>query len=223
MSRTIQGLIFDNGDILFDASLWRRWLAEHLSQLHRPLRYEDLVPIWERHLVDVYCGRQTYWDAFRAMLTQFGIDESDHDPIVATATEKGRQLQALRKPNPHVPETLEQLSRRGIRLAVLSDSESGQAGVRKILQQLKIETHFDAVISSVDIGVVKPEPAAFTAAIEALALPKQTCAFVGHDVDELSGAMAIDLFAIGYNHTPGAPADVFIDSFAELLELVQSP
>lgn len=217
----MKGLIFDNGDILFDASLWRRWLAEHLTSSGVPIGYEQLVPIWERHLVKVYQAEQDYWDAFNSMLSELGVPEEEHDDYKARAQSMGKQLQAQRKPMPKVPETLARLAEMGIRLAVLSDSESGESGVRRILDQLGVESHFDAVVSSFDIGVVKPEPAAFRAAADALGLELRDCAFVGHDVDELSGAQAVNLFAIGYNSDPRAPADVFIQDFDELIEIVR--
>lgn len=220
--RRFLGLIFDNGDILFDASLWRCWLACHLQQNGVAIDYAGLVPIWERHLVPVYEGRKDYWLAFADMMMEFGFAESDIQIMIGKAKKAVSRLQSKRVPMPGVPNTLSQLRESGIKLAVLSDSESGESGVRKILQQLGIEQYFDTVISSRDIGTSKPNPEAFAAAVTALDLPIDACGFVGHDVDELTGAIDFGLYAIAYNYELDAPASVYLDSFDELILLVDS-
>lgn len=218
----IKALIFDVGDILYDASLWRRWLAVELSRFVEPeVTYARLVETWERFLVPVYKAKQDYWSAFEAMLSEFGLDEKDHPALIAKAKAKGQAVQVDRAPMPEVPDTLAALHSAGIKLIALSDNESGEAGVRKTLNQLGIEQYFDAVVSSFSIGHVKPEPEAFDYAIEQSGVPKENCGFVAHDIDELEGAQNHNLFAIGYNYHPDAPADVFIENFAQLIGLTE--
>ena len=156
--RPIRGLIFDNGDILFNASLWRRWLADHLNNMGVSIHYSDLVPIWEKHLVPVYEGRKEYWVAFADMMNEFGVDSESTLDVIEKAKAVGRDLQSRRTPMPGVPDTLSQLSQSGIKLAVLSDSESGESGVRKILKQLEIETFFDACDLFMRYRHVKTKP-----------------------------------------------------------------
>lgn len=217
---SIKALIFDVGDILYDASLWRRWLAVELSAHGETVTYDRLVETWERFLVPVYKAQQDYWEAFEAMLSEFGLDEKDHPALIAKAKEKGQAVQVDRCPMPEVPETLAKLQSAGIKLIALSDNESGEEGVRKTLKQLGIEKYFDAVVSSFSIGHVKPEPEAFDYAIEQSGVPKENCGFVAHDIDELEGAQHHDLFAIGYNYHPDAPADLFVENFSQLLNLI---
>jgi FMN phosphatase YigB (HAD superfamily) len=127
-------------------------------------------------------------------------------------------VQVDRVPMPQVPETLARLSALGIKLVAISDTESGEAGVRKTLRQLKIEDCFDEVVSSFAIGHVKPEPEAFDYAIQATGRPKSECGFVAHDIDEPKDAQA--LLAIGYNYHFNAPADIYVDEFSDLLSLL---
>ena len=208
------------GDILYDASLWRKWLTKELNAKGVEIDYAGLVETWEGFLVDVYKGRAEYWSQFQAMLKDLKLTAEAAQSMQEQAQDQGRQLAAERKPMPGVPDTLRQLKERGVVLAALSDNESGEAGIRKTLKQLTIEHYFDAVVSSCEIGHVKPEPEAFDHAINATGVEKAECGFVAHDIDELSGAQAHDLFAIGYNYHPNAPADHFIDDFSELLELI---
>ena len=222
-NKKLSALIFDVGDILFDATAWRRWLAEELSRRGKDVTYPDLVTAWEGLLVDVYKGQAQYWDAFAKLMQHFNVSPTNVPEIVELAKQKGQSVQLERTPMPRVPKTLRQLHETGVVLVALSDTESGETGVRKILEQLGIQQYFTAVAASFDIGHAKPEPEAFDYAIKATGVPKAQCGFVAHDIDELEGAQQHDLFAIGYNYHPDAPADVFIENFSELLGLVDGP
>ena len=221
--KKLTALIFDVGDILFDATAWRRWLAAELTRRGKDVTYPQLVTAWEGLLVDVYKGQAEYWDAFAKLMQHFCVVQADVPEIVALAKQKGQAVQKERTPMPQVPETLQRLHDAGIVLVALSDTESGEVGVRKILAQLGIQQYFYAVAASFDIGHAKPEPEAFDYAIKATGFTKQQCGFIAHDIDELEGAQKHNLFAIGYNYHPDAPADVFIEHFSELLNLVDGP
>ena len=208
------------GDILYDASVWRRWLTSELVSLGKPVSYEQLVAVWEELLIDVYKGNAEYWDRFAQLMSRFEVEPRQAQVLETAAREKGQAVQVDRHPMPQVPETLAQLRDQGIVLVALSDTESGEPGVRRTLGQLKIEKYFDAVVSSFAIGHVKPEPEAFDFAIQATGHAKRNCGFVAHDIDELEGAQAHGLFAIAYNYHPDAPADLFIEDFSQLLKVV---
>ena len=195
-------------------------MAEELTRRGRDVAYPQLVVAWEGLLVDVYKAKAEYWDAFAKLMQHFGVAEADVPEIVELAKQKGQSVQKERTPMPQVPETLRQLHEAGVVLVALSDTESGETGVRKILSQLGIQQYFTAVAASFDIGHAKPEPEAFDYAIKATGVSKSECGFVAHDIDELEGAQQHNLFAIGYNYHPDAPADVFIEDFSELLKLV---
>jgi len=214
------GIIFDAGDILYDASVWRRWLTGQLQALGADLSYEQLVEAWESLLVDVYCGRADYWDRFRELLEGLGVAGKPADELTVAARAKGQDVQVGRKPFDGVPETLEKLKTAGVKLAVLSDTESGQEKVRATLRELGIDRYFDVVVTSRDIGHVKPSAAAFEAAMEAIGVHVERCAFVGHDADELDGAREAKLFAVAYNHRPGVDGDVCIEDFRDLWNIV---
>ncbi len=212
-----RGLIFDVGDILYDATPWRRWLTNELSTNGIDISYSELVQCWEILLVHVYKGQQEYWSRFRELLSQFGLSDLKIVEIERLAKEKGMELSVNRIPMEGVTETLAKLHDRGVRLGALSDTESDCVAVRKNLAKLGIEQYFHAVVTSKDTGFVKPESDAYLAAIVSLGLEKNECAFVGHDYDELLGAKNIQLNSIAFNYEPNAVADVYIAQFSELL------
>jgi len=218
-TKKIDALIFDVGDILFDATVWRRWLAAELASRGKAVTYPQLVEAWEQLLFDVYEGRADYWEKFAELMNQFELDPAEAKEVETLAREKGQAVQHERTPMPQVPETLKQLHHLNIKLVALSDTESGESGVRRILNQLGVEEYFHAVVSSFAIGHAKPKPEAFDYAIDATGVPKHECGFVAHDIDELEGARKHNLLAIGYNYHPDAPADVYLENFSELLDL----
>jgi FMN phosphatase YigB (HAD superfamily) len=215
-----RGLIFDIGDVLYDATPWRRWLVERLNRGGVEVSYPELVARWERLLVDVYCGRADYWERFKDLLTSFGVDGVETAGLALEARLMGTKVQLGRRPFDGVEETLAAVKKLGVRLAALSDSESCAAKVRESLESLGLARYFDAVVSSLDIRAPKPAPEAYWAASNALSLPLAHCAFVGHDVDELEGARAVGLFAIAFNYSVEASADEYLGDFRELLALV---
>ena len=212
----LKGIIFDMGDILYDASIWRRWLVTELKSYKVEIDYDSLVSRWEILLEDVYRGRASYWRRFEKLLEDLSIAGEKINRIKKAAQNKAKEVQKNRRVMKGVLDTLERLSKRKIKMAVLSDNESGSLGVYKILSELKIDTYFDAVLTSADIGYVKPDPQAYRLAASAIELPLTQCAFVGHDIDELKGALKLGLFTIAYNYHKDAPASIYIKDFTEL-------
>ncbi len=212
-------VIFDMGDIFFDATVWRRTLVQHLQQQGVEIDYREFCRRWEQKLVAVYVGRREYWDTFHEFVTESPLVGRAVDETIAFAREKAAEIEQ-RTLFEGVAETLAALKRQGLKLAVLSDTESREERVRRRLADLDIERFFDAVVTSRDIGHVKPQPQAFAAVLERLdTAPKETM-FVGHDEDELDGAKRVGLTAVAYNHEAGVPCDHSIRGFGELLELV---
>jgi putative hydrolase of the HAD superfamily len=184
---SLRGILFDMGDIFYDATPWRRTITAALVERGIAIDFAEFVRRWEAELVPVYLGRKPYWDAFGELLDSFALEALKRDEILAIARDKARAVEQ-RTLFPGVAETLAELHRRGIKLAVLSDTESREARVRERLAAMGIERFFAAVLTSVDIGFVKPMPEAFAAALERIGIAKQDAAFVGHDEDELTGA-----------------------------------
>lgn len=217
-----KGVLFDAGDILYDATPWRRWLAVELSRLGEHVTYPDLVERWEALLVDVYVGRADYWERFDRLAGEAGVPDAARPALQAAAREKGKAVQVDRVPSPGAADALGRLQAAGLRLAVLSDTEATADKVRQGLDRLGLAEPFDAIVTSHDIGYVKPELQAFRAAADALGLDLADCAFVAHDVDELEGAQAAGLFAIGYGPHPDAPTDYTAASFSDLADFLLS-
>ncbi len=211
-------IIFDMGDIFFDATPWRRALTEHLQSVGVEIDYAELCRRWETKLADVYVGRSEYWSTLSSFLEELGLTPTRVDQALAFAKEEAGRAEQ-RTLFQGVAETLGALKRYGIKLAVLSDTESRESNVRSRLADLGIEQYFDAVITSIDIGHAKPDPEAYRTALAALDVSADQAIFVGHDADELRGAIRCGLCAVAFNGNEGTPCEHSLGQFGELLEL----
>lgn len=214
----IRGLLFDMGDVLYDATAWRRWLLQLLGRMGLRANYHAFFRIWDRdYLNDVHCGRREYGEAFESFLLAAGLTWGQIDEVEAASQARKRELESSTRPLPGVRSTIERLSAAGLVLAVLSDSESPADQLRARLGRLGLGGRFLAVISSLDLERTKPDPFCYRAALAAMNLTAEEVVFVGHDADELAGARAVGLRTVAFNFEPDVVADRYLDRFEELL------
>lgn len=207
----VRGLVFDMGDVLYDAGAWRRWLGRLLARLGITVDRLSLFRIWDQQYLDaVHRGVRQYREAFAAFLHDLGLTAGQVDEVLAASWARKRELEAQVIPMAGVRTALVDLTGMGVRLGVLSDSEHPASQLRRVLGRLGLEQHFCSVISSRDLGETKPAAACYQASLAALGLMPHEAAFVGHDAGELAGAAAVGMATIAFNFEPDAVADVYL-------------
>ena len=217
----VRGIVFDMGDVLYDATVGRRWLLALLSRMGVAASYRDFFERWERdYLVDVHRGRREYGEALEAFLRSVGLSRGQIEEVLAASQAHRRELEAGTRPLPGVRATLEKLARRGLRLGVLTNSERSADRIRERLAAWDMAYCFTGVVSSVDLGRCKPDARCYQAALDQLELSAAETAFVGHDRAELAGAAAIGMRAWAFNHERGVNADRCLGRFCDLVHLV---
>lgn len=92
-----------------------------------------------------------------------------------------RRVNLWSRPAEGAAETLDLLQRRGYRLAVISNADGR---VRSLLESARLAPFFEWILDSTEVGVEKPDPRIFQAAAARLALPPESCAYVG-DIYEI--------------------------------------
>ena len=116
---------------------------------------------------------------------------------------------------PLARETLTELRRRGIKLAVASSSRNAPL----ILDKLALSALLDAVIDGSMISRSKPDPEVFLKAAAALALPPARCAVVEDAQSGIEAARRGGFLAIAYAPTPRR----LINADAQIHKLTQLP
>ncbi|MDW8308017.1 MAG: HAD-IA family hydrolase [Verrucomicrobiales bacterium] len=114
--------------------------------------------------------------------------------------------------------TLAALRARGLRLGVISNWDDR---LRGLLQALDLARHFDVIVVSCEVGVLKPERPIFEAALSALDLPAATVVHVGDDFEsDVVGARAAGLHGL-HLVRHGTAGDHAITSLGELLDRIE--
>ena len=86
--------------------------------------------------------------------------------------------------------TLRELRARGLRTAIVSNCDHG---TRDVVERLGLPEETDAVILSFEIGVAKPDPRIYRAALEALRVDPGDALFVDDQVAYCDGAAALGI------------------------------
>ena len=220
----VSGLLLDTCNVLYDDTIWRRWLLQLLSRLGMHTNYHCFFRIWDRdYLGDVYRGRRPFREAFEAFLLSAGLSRGQIEEIEATCQTRRREQQSSVRPLPGVTATLLRLHGAGLLLGAIGNSEYPASHLRRRLARFGIEGLFSTVVSSIDLKQIMPEKACYLAAIEDMKLPAEQVAFVGHDTAELAGAAAIGMPTIAFNFDRDAHADVYLARFEELADVVCAP
>ncbi|HSF43055.1 MAG TPA: HAD-IA family hydrolase [Thermoanaerobaculia bacterium] len=95
---------------------------------------------------------------------------------------------------PEVPEVLEALTARGVRLGVVSNWDHRLPGV---LEKLGLARFFNAVVYSSAVGVEKPDRRIFAEALSRLGIPAGAALHVGDSrLEDVEGAEAVGMRAL---------------------------
>ena len=197
------------------------------------------------HLVDELAARGVVVGedvARAAMLAEMAYYRAHHDEAVDWATLKDlrrrcaavvhEQLQtalplddvldallgAIRfRAYPEVPGVLARLRAGGARLAVVSNWD---VSLHDVLERTGLRPLVDAVVISAELGVAKPDPAIFRAALDRLGAGPDGALHVGDSLeDDVAGARAAGLEAVLVARN-GAPAPEGVRTVRSLAELV---
>lgn len=106
--------------------------------------------------------------------------------------EKGEQ------PNEALFEYLDDLKKRGLKLAILSNAGSGTMERKFSPQQLQL---FDTIVVSADVGALKPDRAIYELTAQRLAVQPAECLFVDDHQHYCEAAQATGMQAIFFQNT----------------------
>ncbi|OHD69852.1 MAG: hypothetical protein A2177_03985 [Spirochaetes bacterium RBG_13_68_11] len=124
-----------------------------------------------------------------------------------------------------VPGMLDDLARRSIRRAIISNSSFTGEIIRRTLTNLGVVDRFEFIVSSADYGVRKPHPAIFEAALARLGLEPEGAWFAGDNVAyDLEGGLGAGMFSVLFRPPEGEPPGLegyaCIERWSELATLL---
>ena len=221
-ARRVEGIVFDVADVLYDATLWRRWLLRLINRLDVHASYAGFFAVWDReYLVDVRCGRREFGEAFQSFLLASGLTWAQIDEIEASSRIQRKNFESNVRPLPGVVKTIARLGELGLPLVAYGDVPYSAARLAERLERLGLGSHFGSVLSSFDIEAAQPSPKCYESALDALGLAAHGVAYVGHDADHLAGAKTAGMQTVAFNFQRPARADYFLTRFEDLPAILE--
>ncbi|MBS0210530.1 MAG: HAD family hydrolase [Planctomycetes bacterium] len=218
---SLRALLFDLDDVLFDGTIWRRWLVQLLGKIGHQVNYQTFFQPWDQVHLEAVCRRASTFDqAFRSFLSDAGLTSAQVDEVAAAGLSQCRHLQASLRPFPGVRGTLARLKQSGCRLAVVATSPYTANDLCARLRPLGLDRHFDLVASSFDRQRYLLDTDIFRDALHTLQVAPETAAFVGHDSEAIRNARGAGLCGMAFNFDRDVEADVHLRRFDDLYEMV---
>lgn len=109
---------------------------------------------------------------------------------------------------------VERLHAAGWKQAIASSAP--KENVRVMLDVLKLDHYFDAIVSAEDVTAGKPDPQVFLAAAAKLHTPPASCVVVEDAAAGIEAARRAGMKCIGVSTSSVLPADVFVRSLEDL-------
>jgi putative hydrolase of the HAD superfamily len=224
----IRAVIFD----LYDTLLYLN--APAVAETRRALALRAGVDpdawatVWRKNVLDRMLGKLGgLEDELRTMLRQLGTEPSPELIRELAETETAGWAGAVTLYDETLP-LLTALRKRGLKLGLISNC-SAQAG--DVLSRIGLAQYFDALTLSCEVGAMKPDPAIYHHAAQALGVPLEASMFVADGAfTELDAARVLGMVAVKIEqaHQSGdygtsTSFDHQIERLTEVLVLLDAP
>ena len=214
--RSVCAILFDAGDILYYRPQQRGLVFNGFLKELRLDADDNHTQERERITEQAYRG-EINQDQFReAILRSYGVTRPEH-------IERGKQILAEEDDDVQffegVQKTLLALKDKGYLLGIVTDTANPIHVKLSWFEHGGFVHVWDSIISSKEVGMRKPEPGIYRAAMQQLGVTSERTAFVGHKAYELEGARAVGMKTIAFNYENSAKADFYIQQFPDLLTL----
>ncbi|MDP6047351.1 MAG: HAD family hydrolase, partial [Phycisphaerae bacterium] len=124
-----------------------------------------------------------------------------------------------------IPEMLDELTRRGVRMSILSNKPHDYT--RVIVDKLLARWDFEEVWGVSETVAPKPDPAGVSSLVETLGVPTENLMYLGDTATDMETAVGADIFAVGVlwgfrtaDELTQSGADVLLSNPAELLDVI---
>ena len=191
----IRGVIFDYGRVLAytqnqaPRAAWEHRLGLEPGVLTRTVHNAHSWIAAQRGVITI----DRHW---QAVGTRLGLLPDDTAALRA-AFYSGDVL------NVELVACIDRLRARGLRVGLLSNFSTD---LRAMVVQQDLLRRFDALAISAEIGVMKPDPAAYRAVLAMLGMEAQTCVFIDDVPANVAAAQAVGMHGIVFEDNPSCLA-----------------
>jgi HAD superfamily hydrolase (TIGR01549 family) len=219
----IKVVLFDLGDVFFEAHFWRFWLYSELTKKKKFVGdFSQFYFLYDSFLNDAYTKDKEYFSCFLSFLKYLNFKPTQNFIKKAFAVkfsfEKDRHLFK------DVKKTLFIINSKNIKNVIVTDNELNDFEIRsKLLKKHKINKLIFKIFTSNELNTTKSNPIYFIKVLQKLKLKPSEVIFVGHDIDEIESAKKAKILTIEYNNYLQlcVSADYKINDFIDLLKLIE--
>ncbi|MEW2396772.1 HAD-IA family hydrolase [Streptomyces sp. NPDC046862] len=218
-SATPRAVLFDSGGVLM-RPIGGRWNPradfEETVLVHAPSitpqQFATAIAAGD-HFFATSSSTPDYDDYHRVVLRHLGVDATSE-----LLTDLRREVPPSKflETYPDVEETLEELRRRGVRLAVVSDA---WPNLPDLHAGLGIGRFFEAYAISAVLNCTKPDPRMYHHASTVLGLAPEQCLFVDDDPDLVAAAIGLGYAGRAMCRDSTVSDLPYLTSLTELLDL----
>ncbi|MBI4980060.1 HAD family hydrolase [Candidatus Woesearchaeota archaeon] len=184
---------------------------------------EEVMRIYNQYRARSFTEKDyNYEEAIRDTFWELDMKEYYDDFLKLNQVEQKK----IEVKNESVIKMLSGLKQKGISVYVLTDFDEPTDYVRNIFSKLGLLELITDIISSKDVGHMKPSPEVFDYTLRKYGLKKEDTAFLGHSHDEVRGAheLGFKTFACFYADEEGdfsfVPDEQRLSGLEELVEKV---
>lgn len=134
-------------------------------------------------------------DIFAAALAECGRTDLAPEALVTRYRELQPELDHTLQPFPGVEATLDELRRRGVRLAVVTTKHSRLA--LRHMEMLDLTSRFEAIVTGDQCARCKPDPEPFLTALRLLNVPPHRAYGVGDTTHDIAASRGAGLRTVG--------------------------
>ena len=151
-------------------------------------------PLWRDMQADLITERDYWHQRTREVGAMAGQDWTKMQQFVIAA----RGADPLPVIRPEALAAIEKARQAGVRLAVLSNELDLFYGA-EFREKLPFLQNFEAIVDATYTGILKPDPRAYQACLDALALPASACVFVDDQARNIAGAVAFGMQTVHFD------------------------
>lgn len=157
-----------------------------------------------------------------SLLTNLGVNHPT-DALLMRLVETVHEYHAYFSMYPETLPVLEELKKRGLRMAVVANWEPS---LGRLLREFELDGYFEAVVPSLTLGVAKPDPFIFQRTLKQIGVAAEDAVHIGPSLKEdVTGAMSAGMTPVWLNRTGISTGHevLTITDLRGLLMLAQGP
>lgn len=219
---TASYLLISPSGVLYDDTLWWRWLLQMLSRFGLHTDAGAFTTLWQHDYYDDVCsGQREFFDALREFLTTCGMHAGQIDELYAAGRLHWKRLELDLRSFPQTSGALASMASSGFRMGLLVNGPLPKHETRAQLQRMDILRHFEHIIYSDELSSSLANVNAWPSVLRQIGVAADTLAFVANDDCLLSPAKVNGVTTIAYQ-CPKASADLQIGQLGDLAMLANS-